>query len=432
MAVAHDDPIEALAAAVHANDPSRVQQVLERHPALRSRLDDPLPGGAFGSTALLTAVHQRNQDTIDVLLRAGANINARSHWWAGSFGVLDNDSGLAPFLIERGATVDGHAAARLGMLARLEELISADPALVHARGGDGQTPLHVASSVEIAKYLLDHGADIDARDIDHESTPAQYLVRDRQDVTRYLVDRGARTDILMAAALGDTGRLRAHLAAEPRAIRTSVSEDFFPKRNPRSGGCIYIWTLGANKMAHHVAREFGHEDAFALLMDHTPDALKLTIACELGDEPTIRTLLDRRPDLATTLGNDERRRLAVAAQDNNLAAVRRMLDAGWPADVRGQHGATPLHWAAWHGNVEMVRHLLHRQAPLDVTDNDFQGTPVGWAIYGSLHGWHPDRGDYAGTVEALLDAGAPAPKVTDAAAMSDAVRDVLRRRRDCP
>lgn len=42
----------------------------------------------------------------DLLLQAGASINARSHWWAGGFGVLDNDHGLAPFLIERGATVD--------------------------------------------------------------------------------------------------------------------------------------------------------------------------------------------------------------------------------------------------------------------------------------------------------------------------------------
>jgi hypothetical protein len=180
MDVAHIEPIEQLAAAVHANDTWQVQQVLEQHPELRSRLDEPLPGGAFGATALLAAVNRRNRDMIDVLLGAGAGINARSHWWAGSFGVLDGDTELAPFLIDRGATVDVHAAARLGMLARIEALVSADPSLVHARGGDGQTPLHFASSIDIARYLLDHGADINARDVDHESTPAQYMVRDRQ------------------------------------------------------------------------------------------------------------------------------------------------------------------------------------------------------------------------------------------------------------
>lgn len=428
MDVAHVDPLETLAAAVHANDPSQVQQVLEQHPELTSRLDEPLPGGAFGATALLAAVHRRNRDMIDVLLRAGADINARSRWWAGSFGVLDSATDLAPFLIDRGATVDIHAAARLGMLARVEELVSANRALVHARGGDGQTPLHFASSIEIARYLLDHGADIDARDVDHESTPAQYMVRDRQEIARYLVERGTRTDILMAAALGDLIRVQQHLAADPNAVRTSVSEEFFPKQDPRSGGTIYIWTLGAHKTAHIVAHDFGHGAVVKLLMDHTPDPLKLAIACELGDDTTIRMLLARQQDLARTLGDDERRRLAVAAQNNDAAAVGRMLEAGWPADVRGQHGATPLHWAAWHGNVEMVRELLRRQAPLDIIDDEYGGTPAGWAVYASLHGWHPQIGDYAAVLEALLDAGAKAPTIRGDSEMSDAVREVLRRR----
>ena len=429
MNVAHADPMEQLAAAVHANDSSRVQQVLAGHPELRSRLDEPLPGAPFGATALLAAVHRRNRDMIDVLLGAGADINARSHWWAGSFGVLDSATDLAPFLIDRGATVDIHAAARLGMLARVEELVSANSALVHARGGDGQTPLHFVSSIAIARYLLDHGADIDARDVDHESTPAQYMVRDRQEIARYLVECGARTDILMAAAFGDLIRVQQHLAADPNAVRTSVSEEFFPKQDPRSGGTVYIWTLGAHKTAHIVAHEFGHDAVVKLLMDHTPDPLKLAIACELGDDTTIRMLLARHQDLARTLGDDERRRLAVAAQNNDAAAVGRMLEAGWPADVRGQHGATPLHWAAWHGNVEMVRELLRRQAPLDAVDDEYGGTPAGWAVYASVHGWHPQTGKYSAALEALLDAGAKAPKINAGTDMSDAVRDVLRRRR---
>jgi ankyrin repeat protein len=429
MDVAHVDPLEQLAAAVRANDPSLLQQVLERHPELTSRLDDALPGSAFGATALLAAVDRGNRDMIEVLLRAGADINARSHWWAGSFGVLDNDGDLAPFLIERGATVDIHAAARLGLLADVERLVSANHALVHARGGDGQTPLHVAASIEIAKYLLDHGADVNARDIDHESTPAQYLVRARQEVVRYLIERGAHSDILMAAALGDLTRVRDYLAADPESIRTSVSEAYFPKQDPRSAGTIYIWTLGAHKMAHHVAREFGHGEVFQLLMDRTPDGLKLAIACELGDERTCRALVAQHPDLARTLGDQERGRLAIAAQDENMEGVRLMLEAGWPVNVRGQHGATPLHWAAWHGNGNIVRDLLQHHPTLDVADEEFGGTPASWAIYGSVHGWHPKRGDYARTVEMLLDAGAtPPPGVRADVAMSDAVREVLRQR----
>ncbi len=113
---------------------------------------------------------------IDALLGAGANINARTKWWAGGFGVLDMSSAeLTPYLIQRGAYVDIHAAARLGMFDRLKSLVEADAGLVRARGGDGQTPLHFAATTEIAGYLLDHGAEIDVRDIDHESTAAQYM-----------------------------------------------------------------------------------------------------------------------------------------------------------------------------------------------------------------------------------------------------------------
>jgi ankyrin repeat protein len=428
MNVAQIDPIQELAAAVRANDSSRVRQVIERYPELTPRLNEPLPDGAFGATPLLAAVHRRNRQMIDVLLRAGADINARSHWWAGSFGVLDGETDLAPFLIERGATIDIHAAARLGMLGRVEELVSREPALVHARGGDGQRPLHFASSIEIAEYLLDHGADIDARDVDHESTAAQYMVRDRQDIARYLVGRGAGTDILMAAALGDVALVRRHLAADRNSIRTSVSEEFFPKQDPRSGGSIYIWTLGAHKTPHMVAREFGHQDVLELLMKHTPDSMNLAMACELGDAAIVAGLLARQPDLPRTLENDDRRRLAVAAQNDDVGAVRRMLESGWPSDVRGQHGATPLHWAAWHGNVDMVRELLRRSAPFDAVDEDYGGTPADWAVHASVHGWHPQTGDYAGVLDVLLEAGARPPMITADRKMSDAVRELLRRR----
>ena len=93
-----------------------------------------------------------------------------------------------------------------------------------------------ARTVAIAQYLIDHGADVDALDVDHESTPAQYLLRDRPDVARYLVSRGCRTDLLMAAALGDIEMAGRLVAADPTRIRMTVSNEFFPNRDPRAGG----------------------------------------------------------------------------------------------------------------------------------------------------------------------------------------------------
>jgi ankyrin repeat protein len=403
-------PMNMLKTAITANDAAGVRLALRSYPELKLKLNEALPEGSFGQTPLLAAVRQANKEMIDALLEAGADINQRSHWWAGGFGVLDNDGGLALFLIERGARVDAYAAARLGMIDKLKEIIAADRRAVDTRGGDGQTPLHVAATVEIAECLLEHGAMIDTLDVDHESTPAQYLVRDHQDVARYLVSRGCRTDLLMATALGDMALVRKHLEIDPGCIRMVVSADYFPMRNPHAGGTIYIWTLGQNKTAHMIAREFGHEEIFQLLMERSPLELKLAQACELGDDATFAALLASRPTLAQRLSDEDRRKVADAAQSNNIKAVQMMLAAGWPVDARGQHGATALHWAGFHGNVEMAREILRHNPPLEATDRDFEGMPLGWTMYGSVHGWHNKTGNYAATAEAVLAAGAKLPE----------------------
>src|SRR5437763_13281108 len=127
--------IEVFKRSMCDNDAARMAQVLEEHPELKVRINEPV--GAFDSPAI---IHARSRQMLDVLLAAGADINARSRWWAGSFGLLDTAKPeLAAYAIERGAIVTAHAAARLGLIDKLRELISANPDLVNARGGDGQT-----------------------------------------------------------------------------------------------------------------------------------------------------------------------------------------------------------------------------------------------------------------------------------------------------
>lgn len=428
-------PAEALQQAVCDMDAGRTQELLEKYPQLRAKIDEPLPTYGFGQHALFAAVQRSDRATIDVLLRAGADIHKRTDWWAGGFGLLDDcDPGLVEFLVERGAVLDSHSAARLGLIGKLRELIAADASLVHARGGDGQTPLHFASTIEIAQFLLEHGADIDAKDIDHESTPAQYMLRvdqkrhyprDRQDVARFLVSRGCRTDILMAAALGDAELVRRHLDREPACIGMSVSDQWFPMQNPRAGGIIYIWMLGRHRTAHAVARDFGHEDVFDLLMQRTPDDLRLSLACELGDESAFREFLAENPDASKTLSDANLRKLPDAAQSNNTNAVRLMLAAGWPVDTPGDAGATALHWAGFHGNAEMTRDILRHRPTLELKSREYAGTALSWAIYGSGNGWHRKTGDYVGTVQALRDAGAAWPPHAEELDPSDAVMEML-------
>lgn len=88
--------------------------MLEDHPQLKAQIDEPMVNDGAGMQAILAAVQRSDRKTIDVLLRAGADINARSRWCAGGIGVLDECApDMAGLLIERGASLDAHAAARL-------------------------------------------------------------------------------------------------------------------------------------------------------------------------------------------------------------------------------------------------------------------------------------------------------------------------------
>lgn len=429
-------PAQALTAAIRDQNAARVEQLLARHSDLRAAIDQPLPDYGFGITPLFAAVQRADRATIDVLLRAGAHINQRTDWWAGGFGTMDDcHPDLVEFLVERGAVIDAHAAARLGMLAKLRELIADNPSLVFARGGDGQTPLHFASTIYIAEFLLESGAIIDALDIDHESTPAQYMLRvdqkrhypqDRQDVARYLVSRGCQTDILMAAALGDLDLVKRHLDANPDSIRMSVSDEWFPRHHPRAGGTIYIWKLGRYRTAHAVARDFGHEEVFQLLLERTPPSLKLVLACELGDDAIFQEYLDKNPGVANQLSDQEQRKLPDAAQNNNTNAVRLMLKAGWAVDTPGEMGATALHWASFNGNAQMAREILGYHPTLEVKSKQESMTAIGWALYASGNGWNRDKGDYVGVVQALIGAGAAIPPEPEDLEPSEAVLALLR------
>jgi ankyrin repeat protein len=394
-------------AAVTGNDVERITALFRDHPELRAQINEPVPGFHFDATILQPAVAAGNRSMIDALVAAGADINVRTGWWAGGFGVMEYaDAELVPFLLERGAAMTIHGASRLGRRDDVEHLLNMDPSLVHARGGDGKTPLHYAATVEIARMLLDHGADIDALDVDHESTPAQYLVREHPDVARLLVAHGCRTDILMAAALGELAVARSILDADPAAVAVTVWSRSFPMRDPRAGGTIYIWTLGAGKSPHLLAREFEHDAIFDLLMERSPTSVKLATLCELGDEEACDALLAQGPDIAASLTDHERARLVGAAERNATDGVRLMLQAGWPVNATNDTGATALHWAAFLGNAEMTRAILEHAPNLEAVERQFGSTPLGWAKFGGDQGWNRKRGDHRAVIDMLLHAGA--------------------------
>jgi ankyrin repeat protein len=322
---------------------------------------------------------------------------------------------MAPLLIARGARVDAHAAARLGMAERLADLLDADPSLVHARGGDGKTPLHCATRVDIAACLLERGADIDARDVDHGSTAAQYLIRDAPDVVRMLVDRGAWLDIFIAVGLRDTRLIERCLRDDPEALdhRTwqgkyttaGVDRPPTPDEVLQHRGDIYRWVFGHNVSAIDAARILGFDDVVELLLSRASPGQQLLAACASADRARAERILAAHPAVISTLRPEQMRLIADRAHANDTAAVSLMADLGFDAGVPGANGLEAIRWAVFLGNANLTRTLLRHDPPLNTPDRTYGGTLLGNCLYGALHGWCAKSGDFVTTVQLLLDAG---------------------------
>ena len=302
-------------------DMERVTQLLAENPSLIHEYDYD----RYGATALIHAVNSRDRAMVDLLLDQGADLDQRSDWWAGSFGILPcRDHELADYLISRGAMVDAHAAAGLDKFDTLKSLLDDDPSLVHARGGDGQFPLHFAASPRIVDLLLDQGANIEGRDIDHVSTAAEWAARERPEICQHLINRGAKSDPFMAVAIGDEQLIGRYITIYDDTVDWRINEENFPA-DPPAAGHIYLYTLGQGSTLLH-----------------------------------------------------------IAAQQNRLAIAKRLLGAGADVNVKGGYDdGSPLHFAAWDNHPEMIRLLLEHGANIEQrSGNNHNNTPLGWAIAG--------------------------------------------------
>lgn len=70
----------------------------------------------------------------------------------------------------------------------------------------------------------------------------------------------------------------------------------------------------------------------------------------------------------------------TACRNGDVAKVREMLDAGMDANARFDAGMTPLAAAALRDQVEVAKLLVERGARLDLRDDSYQLTPLGYAI----------------------------------------------------
>jgi ankyrin repeat protein len=274
-----------------------------------------------------------------------------------------------------------------GDLAGLKELISKDPSLATARSSKSHPTLlqclaldavNVPNKVEMAKVLIDAGADINgplgaAACIDNVEITALLLDRGadingsgtwspleealywgNQGVINLLLERGASIhNLRIASGLG----------------RIDLIESFF-----QSDGSL-------KPEAGKIDWPFG---------DYQESNLNCRIKEELGAK-----VAGWSHDPQDIINNA----FVYACLHNQIDAARFLLEKG--AQVNAippgfDYSGTGLHYAAHNGHRALVEFLIERGADVNLKDTKVGSTPTGWAE----HGGHPELKNYLNQIAA--------------------------------
>ena len=170
-ALAHGaKPDEELANAVVADDAERVHYLLAHGANIDARFLD-------GTTALTNSTRFGFTDLVTALIAAKADPNATdtSGWTPLMYAAWIDDPAVVQQLVKAGAkleTADDNGLTALGVAAQngkakaLEALVTAGANVNKTIGKAGYTPLmlaSIASSEDIASFLIAHGADVNAK-----------------------------------------------------------------------------------------------------------------------------------------------------------------------------------------------------------------------------------------------------------------------------
>lgn len=290
--------------------------------------------------------------------------------------VAQTDSRVATFETAVEAVIGGRAE-------ELAALLTAHPWLVHARStrvNCFDPPVHGAM---LLHYLAANGVEGH-----RQKSPANAV-----EIARLLLNAGADPDALAALYGGECTTMSLLVSSGPPAeagVQVPLVEALVS-----GGASVEVMGTGNWRSPLMTALAFNCMDAAQALVRLGATVDELAIAAGLGRDEEAARLLD-------SAGPDERHRaLALASQLGHAAVVRLLLDAGENPDRYNPEGlhkhATPLHHAALHGHLAVVRLLAERGARLDMRDTTWQATPLGWAE----HGGHEEIAAYLRSASGL-------------------------------
>lgn len=187
-----------------------------------------------------------------------------------------------------------------------------------------------AGDVGKLKILLDQGANIDATDRFTETALMNAADAGQEETLKVLLARGAKIDLVN---------------------KDNRSAFFFATFMGHANTALELLRAGA-------PCDVPDKNGYTPLMG----------AAKNGLDAVVNKLLERGANVHAQCrwGNA----LLLAASSNSLPCVSALLAKGAEVNVRGENGSgevgwTPLHYAAWNGNLEMARQLLKAGANLN-------------------------------------------------------------------
>lgn len=260
----------------------------------------------------------------------------------------------------------------------LKQLLREDPQLVRARSSlvtDGDPPVHGAT---LLHYVAANGVEGYRQRSPHNAA----------EIAKVLLDAGADPDAL-SDAYGSKCTTMALLVSSTPPARAGVQVpvlnvliDHGAAVTPKGEG---TWTSPLL-----TALVFGFRDAAETLVARGAPVDTVAAAAGLGRIDEVRRMLP------SATPEDRQRALSLAAQLGHVDVVALLLDAGEDPNrfnLRGTHAhSMPLHQAINAGHLDVVKLLVERGARLDAKDTVHHATPLDWAKYCN----QPEIADYLG------------------------------------
>lgn len=283
-----------------------------------------------------------------------------------------------------------------GQLDAVCAMLAVEPELLHAVGphpfwGGRPQALHVSIEShrrEVFDELLKAGADVNGRNDEYlHWSPLLLTVHwDEPEMRDELLRRGATVGLAEALALGDDARVEAILNGDPGAVRRPAPNDgswlMFARTTHAIDRLLALGVAadtkdrwGATPMEAFGRLGAAGRELVRHLISHGIEAGPAEYA-RMNDRTTLEKLIARDSSIvrddAVFIG---------AVEFKHVDLVRWLLQSGANANARtsGESKHTALHAAAWNGDLEMVKILLAAGADLNARDQQYNGTPLGWA-----------------------------------------------------